>query len=109
MQRRGSGVIIHTAARQGVDPIAGTAAYGVTKSHPCSLDAHTRRRAALLGNPGQRCPPQVMATKKNKGLFPPDMLVGAVEPEKILPPFIVFLASDADTPVNGAVVPAYGG
>ena len=32
MQKKGSGVIVHIAARPGVDPTAGNAAYGVTKA-----------------------------------------------------------------------------
>ena len=51
--------------------------------------------------------PQVIATAKNKAMFPPDMLAGAVEPEAIAE-VIAFLVSDAAAPVSGAVVPAYG-
>jgi NAD(P)-dependent dehydrogenase (short-subunit alcohol dehydrogenase family) len=52
--------------------------------------------------------PQLMATEKNKAMFPPDMLVGAVAPEAVAA-VIAFLVSDAAASVNGAVVPTYGG
>jgi NAD(P)-dependent dehydrogenase (short-subunit alcohol dehydrogenase family) len=52
--------------------------------------------------------PQVMATAKNKAMFPPDMLAGAVEPEAVAE-VIAFLVSDAAASVSGAVVPTYGG
>jgi hypothetical protein len=49
-----------------------------------------------------------MATAKNKALFPPEALTGAVEPDAIAQ-VISFLVSDAADPTSGAVVPAYGG
>ena len=52
--------------------------------------------------------PQVIATAKNKAMYPPDMLVGAVEPEAIAE-VITFLVSDAAASISGAIVPTYGG
>jgi NAD(P)-dependent dehydrogenase (short-subunit alcohol dehydrogenase family) len=51
--------------------------------------------------------PQIIATEKNKALFPPEMLATAVEPNAIAD-VIAFLVSDAAAPVSGEVVPAYG-
>jgi NAD(P)-dependent dehydrogenase (short-subunit alcohol dehydrogenase family) len=108
MQQAGSGVIVHVAARQGVEPAAGVAAYGVSKAAlvhltrtlDLELRPHGIRVNAVL--------PEVIATAKNKAMFPPEALVGAVEPEAIAD-LIAFLVSNDAAPVSGAIVPAYGG
>jgi NAD(P)-dependent dehydrogenase (short-subunit alcohol dehydrogenase family) len=108
MQRRGSGAIVHVAARPGVDPTVGTAAYGVTKAALVhlvrTLDAELRPHGIRVNSVA----PQVIATAKNKAMFPAEMLAGAVEPEAIAD-VIAFLVSDAASSVSGAVVPTYGG
>jgi NAD(P)-dependent dehydrogenase (short-subunit alcohol dehydrogenase family) len=108
MQRLGAGVIIHVAARPGVEPTAGAAAYGVSKAALVHL---TRILDVELRPHGIRVNavvPQVIATAKNKAIFPPDMLAGAVEPESIAD-VIAFLVSDAAASISGALVPTYGG
>jgi NAD(P)-dependent dehydrogenase (short-subunit alcohol dehydrogenase family) len=107
MQQKGSGVIVHIAARPGVEPTAGTAAYGVTKAALVhlvrTLDVELRPHGIRVN----AVAPQVIATAKNKALFPPEMLAGAVEPEAIAD-VIAFLVSDAAASISGAVVPTYG-
>jgi NAD(P)-dependent dehydrogenase (short-subunit alcohol dehydrogenase family) len=108
MQQAGSGVIVHVAARPGVDPTPGVAAYGVSKAALIHL---TRTLDVELRPHGIRVNavvPQVIATAKNKAMFPPEMLADAVEPESVAA-VIAFLASEATAAVNGAIVPAYGG
>jgi NAD(P)-dependent dehydrogenase (short-subunit alcohol dehydrogenase family) len=108
MQQQGSGVIIHVAARPGIEPTAGVAAYGISKAALAHL---TRTLDVELRPHGIRVNavvPQVMATAKNKAIFPPEALVGAVEPESIAD-VIAFLVSDAAASVSGALVPTYGG
>jgi NAD(P)-dependent dehydrogenase (short-subunit alcohol dehydrogenase family) len=108
MQERGSGAIVHVAARQGLEPAAGVAAYGVSKAalihlvrtFDVELREHGIRVNVVL--------PQVIATAKNKALFPPEALAGAVEPDAVAE-VIAFLVSDAAAPTSGAVVPVYGG
>jgi NAD(P)-dependent dehydrogenase (short-subunit alcohol dehydrogenase family) len=51
--------------------------------------------------------PQLLDTAANRQFAPPDALAHAVTPEAIAD-LLVYLASDAATPVSGAVVPAYG-
>jgi NAD(P)-dependent dehydrogenase (short-subunit alcohol dehydrogenase family) len=107
MKQSGSGAIVHVAARPGVEPAAGVAAHGVSKAAlvhlvrtlDVELREHGIRVNAVL--------PQVIATAKNKALFPPEALTGAVEPEAIAE-VIAFLASDAASATSGAVVPAFG-
>lgn len=107
MQQKGSGVIVHIAARQGVEPLAGVAAYGVSKAalvHLCRiLDVELRPQGIRVNVVA----PQLIATEKNKALIPPEMLADAVEPEAIAD-VIAFLVSDAANSVSGAVVPTYG-
>jgi len=108
MMDRGSGAIVHVAARQGVEPSAGVAAYGVSKAALVhlvrTLDVELRQRGIRVNV----VLPQIIATAKNKALFPPEALARAVEPEAIAE-LIAFLVSDAAAPTSGAVVPAYGG
>jgi NAD(P)-dependent dehydrogenase (short-subunit alcohol dehydrogenase family) len=108
MQQRGSGVIVHVSARPGIEPDAGTAAYGVSKAALIhlvrTLDVELRPQGIRVNV----VVPQLMATEENKAILPPDMLVGAVQPEAVAD-VIAFLVSDAAASVNGAVVPTYGG
>jgi NAD(P)-dependent dehydrogenase (short-subunit alcohol dehydrogenase family) len=107
MQQRGSGVIVHVAARPGVEPTAGYAAYAVSKAALVhlvrTLDVELRPHGIRVN----AVAPQLIATEKNKALFPPEMLVSAVEPDAIAE-VIAFLVSDASAPLSGAIVPAYG-
>jgi hypothetical protein len=52
--------------------------------------------------------PQLMDTPANRALFPPKVMARAVAPE-VIAGLIAFLVSDAAAPVNGAILPAYGG
>ena len=108
MQEKGSGAIVHVSARPGIDPVTGTAAYSVSRAALIHLvrvlDAELRPHGIRVN----AVAPQVIATEKNKSMFPPEMLVGAVEPEAIAE-VIAFLVSDAAASVSGAVVPTYGG
>jgi NAD(P)-dependent dehydrogenase (short-subunit alcohol dehydrogenase family) len=107
MQQSGSGAIVHVAARQGVEPTAGVAAYASAKAALIYLARTLDVELRPLGIRVNVVVPQIIATAKNKAMFPPDMLAGAVEPEAIAE-VIAFLVSDAAAPVSGAVIPTYG-
>jgi NAD(P)-dependent dehydrogenase (short-subunit alcohol dehydrogenase family) len=107
MQQGGSGAIVHVAARPGVEPTAGVAAYATAKTALIHLTRTLDVELRPLGIRVNVVAPQVIATAKNKAMFPPDMLAGAVEPAAIAE-VIAFLVSDAAAPVSGAVVPTYG-
>jgi NAD(P)-dependent dehydrogenase (short-subunit alcohol dehydrogenase family) len=103
----GSGVIVHVAARPGLEPAGGMAAYSVSKAALVHL---TRTLAIELGALGIRVnavAPQLLDTAKNRPYLTPEVLAHAVAPEAIAD-VIAYLASDAAAPVSGAVVPAYG-
>jgi NAD(P)-dependent dehydrogenase (short-subunit alcohol dehydrogenase family) len=108
MQQAGSGVIVHVAARQGLEPAAGVAAYGVSKAALIHLTRTLDLELRPHGIRVNAIAPQVIATAKNKAMFPPEALAGAVEPEAVAE-VISFLVSEAAAPVSGAVVPTYGG
>jgi NAD(P)-dependent dehydrogenase (short-subunit alcohol dehydrogenase family) len=104
---RGSGAIVHVAARPGVEPTAGYAAYGVSKAALVQLvrvlDLELRPRGIRVN----AIAPALIATEKNKTLLPAELLAHAVSPDAIAA-VVAFLVSDAAAPVSGAIVPTYG-
>ena len=107
MQRQGSGAIVHVAARPGIEPTGGMAAYSVSKAALVHL---TRILDVELRPHGIRVnavAPQLLDTPTNQTIFPAEVLKHAVAPEAIAG-VIAFLVSDAAAPVSGAVLPAYG-
>lgn len=103
MERQGSGAIVHVAARPGLEPSGGMAAYSLSKAALVQL---TRVLDVELRPKGIRVnavAPQVIDTPANRAAFPPELLTQAVAPEAI-----AFLVSDAAAPVSGAILPAYG-
>jgi NAD(P)-dependent dehydrogenase (short-subunit alcohol dehydrogenase family) len=107
MRERGSGAIVHVAARPGLEPTAGMAAYSVSKAALVHLTRVLDLELRPLGIRVNAVAPQLLDTAKNRPYLPPDLLAHAVSPEAIAD-IIVYLVSDAATPVSGAVVPAYG-
>jgi NAD(P)-dependent dehydrogenase (short-subunit alcohol dehydrogenase family) len=108
MQQQGSGVIVHVAARPGLEPTGGMAAYSVSKAALIHL---TRTLDIELRPQGIRVnavAPQLLDTPTNRALFPAEVMARAVAPEAIAA-VIAFLISDAAAPVSGAILPAYGG
>ncbi len=105
---QGSGVIVHVAARPGLEPAGGMAAYSVSKAALVHL---TRTLDIELRPQGIRVnavAPQLLDTPTNRAIFPAELMARAVAPEAIAA-VIAFLVSDAAAPVSGAILPAYGG
>ena len=103
----GSGVIVHVAARPGLEPAGGMAAYSVSKAALVHL---TRTLAIELGPRGIRVnavAPQLLDTPPNRARFPAEVMSQAVAPEAVAD-VIAFLVSDAAAPVRGAILPVYG-
>jgi NAD(P)-dependent dehydrogenase (short-subunit alcohol dehydrogenase family) len=108
MQQRGSGAIVHVAARPATEPTAGMAAYSVSKAALVHL---TRVLDVELRPSGIRVnavAPQLLDTARNRGFFPADVMAHAVAPQAIAE-VIAFLVSDAAAPIGGAILPTYGG
>jgi NAD(P)-dependent dehydrogenase (short-subunit alcohol dehydrogenase family) len=107
MRQQGSGAIVHVAARPGIEPSGGMAAYSASKAALVHL---TRVLDVELRPHGIRVnavAPQLLDTPANRATFPAEVMAHAVAPEAIAD-VIAFLVSDAAAPVSGAILPAYG-
>jgi NAD(P)-dependent dehydrogenase (short-subunit alcohol dehydrogenase family) len=107
MQRQGSGAIVHVAARPGIEPTGGMAAYSLSKAALVHL---TRILDVELRPHGIRVnavAPQLLDTPANRVTFPAEVMTRTVAPEAMAG-VIAFLISDAAAPVSGAILPAYG-
>jgi NAD(P)-dependent dehydrogenase (short-subunit alcohol dehydrogenase family) len=107
MRERGSGAIVHVAARQGLEPAAGVAAYALSKAALVHLTRVLDVELRPLGIRVNAVAPQLLDTAKTRPYLTPDLLAHAVVPEAVAD-IIAYLVSDAAAPVSGAVVPAYG-
>jgi len=107
MRERGSGAIVHVAARPGLEPTADLVTYSVSKAALVHLIRVLDLELRPLGIRVNAIAPQLLNTAETRAYLPADVLAHAVSPEAIAD-VIVFLASDAAAPVSGAVVPAYG-
>jgi NAD(P)-dependent dehydrogenase (short-subunit alcohol dehydrogenase family) len=107
LRDRGSGSIVHVAARQGLEPAAGMAAYAVSKAALVHLTRVLDLELRPFGIRVNAVAPQLLDTAKNHPHLTPDQLAHAVAPEAVAD-LIAYLVSDAAAPVSGAIVPAYG-
>src|SRR6266542_27447 len=105
---QGSGVIVHVAARPGLEPAGGMAAYSVSKAALVHLTRTLDIELRPYGIRVNAVAPQLLDTPTNRALFPAEVMAKAVAPEAIAA-VIAFLVSDAAAPVSGAILPAYGG
>ena len=107
MKERGSGAIVHVAARPGLEPTAGMAAYGVSKAALVHLTRLLDLELRPLGIRVNAVAPQLLDTAKNRPYLSPELLAHAVSPDAVAD-IIAYLVSDAAAPVSGAIVPTYG-
>jgi NAD(P)-dependent dehydrogenase (short-subunit alcohol dehydrogenase family) len=107
MQRNGSGAIVHLAARPGIEPSAGTAAYSASKAALIHLTRILDLELRPLGIRVNSVAPQLLDTATARASFPKEVLTHAVAPEAIAE-VIAFLVSEASAPISGAILPAYG-
>jgi NAD(P)-dependent dehydrogenase (short-subunit alcohol dehydrogenase family) len=107
MRDRGSGAIVHVAARPGLEPTGGMATYGVSKAALVHLIRVLDLELRPLGIRVNAVAPQLLDTAKTRAFLPADLLAHAVSPGAVAD-IIAYLVSDAAAPVSGAVVPAYG-
>jgi NAD(P)-dependent dehydrogenase (short-subunit alcohol dehydrogenase family) len=107
MRERGSGAIVHVAARPGLEPTAGMATYSLSKAALVHLTRVLDLELRPLGIRVNAVAPQIIDTAKNRPYLPPELLAHAVSPDAIAD-VIVNLVNDAGSPVSGAILPAYG-
>jgi NAD(P)-dependent dehydrogenase (short-subunit alcohol dehydrogenase family) len=107
LRDRGSGSIVHVAARPGLEPAAGMAAYAISKAALVHLTRVLDLELRPSGIRVNAVAPQQLDTAKTHPYLTPDALAHAVAPEAVAD-LIVYLVSDAAAPVSGAIVPAYG-
>ena len=107
MQQQGSGAIVHVAARPGLEPSGGMAAYSASKAALVHLTRILDVEFRPLGIRVNAVAPQLLASPANRATLPEEVLAHAVTPEAIAE-VIAFLVSDAAAPVSGAILPAYG-
>ena len=107
MRRSGSGAIVHIAARPGIEPSAGMAAYAVSKAALVHLTRILDLELRPLGIRVNSIAPQLVDTARNRAAFPKEVLAHAVAPEAIAE-VVAFLVSEAAAPISGAILPAYG-
>jgi NAD(P)-dependent dehydrogenase (short-subunit alcohol dehydrogenase family) len=107
MRQQGSGAIVHVAARQGIEPAGGMAAYSASKAALVHLTRILDIELRPYGIRVNAVAPQLLSTPANRAALPAEVLAHAVAPEAIAE-LIAFLVSDAAAPVSGAILPAYG-
>jgi NAD(P)-dependent dehydrogenase (short-subunit alcohol dehydrogenase family) len=107
MRQRGSGAIVHVAARPGIEPSGGMVAYGVSKAALVHLTRVLDLELRPHGIRVNAVAPQLLDTPANRATVPEEVMAHAVTPQAIAD-LIAFLVSDAAAPVSGAIVPAYG-
>jgi NAD(P)-dependent dehydrogenase (short-subunit alcohol dehydrogenase family) len=107
MQRTGSGSIVHIAARPGIEPSAGMAAYAASKAALVHLTRILDVELRPLGIRVNSVAPQLLNTQVTRAAFPKEVLAHAVAPEAIAE-VVAFLVSEAAAPISGAILPAYG-
>ncbi|MEN3359866.1 MAG: hypothetical protein V7637_3848, partial [Mycobacteriales bacterium] len=94
MRERGSGAIVHVAARPGLEPTAGMATYGVSKAALVHLIRVLDLELRPLGIRVNAVAPQVLDTAKNRPYLPAELLAHALAPEAVAD-VIAYLVSDA--------------
>jgi len=107
MLDQGSGKIVLVGARGGVSPFPGSAAYAVSKA-----GVHTLTQAIASEVRGRNINvnavlPGIIDTPTNRQAMPDADFSKWVKPEA-LAKVILFLASDAASEINGALIPVYG-
>jgi NAD(P)-dependent dehydrogenase (short-subunit alcohol dehydrogenase family) len=107
MQRNGSGAIVHIAARPGIEPSTGMAAYSASKAALVHLTRILDLELRPLGIRVNSVAPQLLDTARARASFPEEVLAHAVAPEAIAE-VVAFLVSDEAAPISGAILPAYG-
>ena len=106
LRDRGSGSIVHVAARPGLRRPPGWPPTASARRRWSTSPACSTWRCARSGS-GSTPSRRSCSTPPNRPYLTPDLLAHAVTSEAVAD-IIVYLVSDAAAPISGAIVPAYG-
>lgn len=107
MRAAGRGAIVNVAAKTGVDPTAGNAAYAAAKAGALALMASLAADLAGSGVRVNSVLPKVMDTAANRQAMPGAATAAWTTPESVAR-VIRFLCSDDAAAIHGAAIPVYG-
>ncbi len=107
MLRSGRGRIIAIGSKAGVDPLARMGAYHVSKSAAHALIRAIGRDCKGTGVTANAILPSIIDTPGNREAMPDADWDKWVSPTSIAQ-LIMFLASEAASEINGALIPIYG-
>lgn len=108
MLSKGRGAIVNIAARAGVDPPGGAAAYAASKAAALALVAALAADLAGTGVRVNSVLPSIIDTEANRKTMPGANFAAWPKPEDIAR-VILFLCSDDARVIHGASIPVYGG
>jgi NAD(P)-dependent dehydrogenase (short-subunit alcohol dehydrogenase family) len=103
----GGGAIVEVAARHGIEPVAGAAAYSLTKAALVHLVRVLDVELRSAGVRVNAVVPALIDTAANREVMSEKAMARAVTPGAIAR-VVAFLVSDDASPVVGAIVPVYG-
>ncbi len=107
MVRQGTGVIVNVAAKAGLDPPAGLAAYAASKAAALAMIESLAEDLKGTGVRANSVLPNMIDTEANRRAMPNTDFAKWPKPEDIAT-VVLFLASDEARVVHGASIPVYG-
>src|SRR6185295_7711199 len=107
MLKQGRGTIINVAAKAGLEPPAGIAAYAASKAAALALMASLAAEVKGSGVRVNSILPSIIDTEPNRQAMPKADFTKWPKAEQIAR-VILFLCSDDAEVVHGAAVPVYG-
>ncbi len=107
MLEQGSGKIIHTSARAGLQGSANSSAYSASKSAVISLVQSLSAEVKANGVNVNAVLPGTIDTSANREAMPNADTSRWVQPQALADVYL-FLASDAARAIHGAAIPVYG-
>ena len=107
MLNQGYGAFVNIAARAGVEPAAGAAAYAASKAAALALMRSLAAEVEGLGIRVNSVLPSIIDTPANRSAMPKADYAKWPKPEEIAR-VILFLCSDEAKLIHGASIPVYG-
>jgi NAD(P)-dependent dehydrogenase (short-subunit alcohol dehydrogenase family) len=108
MRAAGRGAIVNVAAKTGLDPTAGNAAYAAAKAGALALMASLAADLAGSGVRVNSVLPKVIDTAANRQAMPNAPTAASWTTPESIARVILFLCSDDAAAIHGAAIPVYG-